>query len=243
MGPPVTELYMSAADFSAARSDPRLHRLLTLARIVNSIRFTEVAVVEHKASETAKATRQKMSAFLYLAALLYEGLNFAQRLGQHFRDSEAFRVGFADLFRDAVVVELRAGLLNRLRNQAVYHHDDVAIPTGLNLMSADEYNLRGRGRTATGDAWLAAIVPRLLASPAFEHDGAIFITFDEGNSNAGCCGTGGGGQVFMVAVGDAVRAGFRSAVPATHYSLLRTIEDGWGLQPLGEAASSLAIYR
>jgi len=94
---------------------------------------------------------------------------------------------------------------------------------------------------ATGDAWLGALVPRLLASPAFVRDGAIFIVFDEGNSDAGCCDAEGGGQVFMVVVGSAIRPRVVSTVPATHYTLLRTIEDGWGLAPLGEAVRAASF--
>ena len=33
-------------------------------------------------------------------------------------------------------------------------------------------------------------------------------------------------------IADQVRAGFRSAVAYNHHSLLRTIEDAWGLAPL-----------
>lgn len=150
---PRVEWYMSAEDFHRAQSDVRLHRLLSLSRIVNTIRFTEIAFLEAGQAATSKVTRQKVSAFLYLGALLYEGLTFAERLGEHFHESPAFREGFAKLFRDTSVKELRGGLLARLRNQAVYHHDDAAMVGGINLMSADEYTFADADGPSNADCY------------------------------------------------------------------------------------------
>ena len=82
---------------------------------------------------------------------------------------------------------------------------------------------------ATGDAYLAGIVPQLLGT--LGRDGALFLVWDEGTSN-----THGGGQVTMVAAGSGVKKGYRSSLPYDHYSLLRTIEDAWGLPQLGNSA-------
>ena len=38
-------------------------------------------------------------------------------------------------------------------------------------------------RRVQGDAWLAAEVPRILASAAFRDDGALFVTWDEGDNS------------------------------------------------------------
>lgn len=85
---------------------------------------------------------------------------------------------------------------------------------------------------ATGDAFLKAFVPRIVSSPAFAGS-VLFITTDEGSTN-----TGGGGQVATVVVSPLVKAGSTSAVRYDHYSLLRTIEDSWGLGCLGQACSA-----
>jgi hypothetical protein len=39
--------------------------------------------------------------------------------------------------------------------------------------------------------------------------------------------------VATIVAGPSVKSGKRSDVPFTHYSILRTIEHGWSLQPLG----------
>jgi acid phosphatase len=88
-----------------------------------------------------------------------------------------------------------------------------------------------------GDRWLTSVLPRVLASPAFQQDGLLLLTFDEGHTALGCCGQNvGGGRVMTVVASPLVRPGFRSSVPYNHYSLLRTIEDAWGLERLGHAA-------
>jgi hypothetical protein len=94
---------------------------------------------------------------------------------------------------------------------------------------------------ATGDAWLARVVPSILASSAFRNGGALFITWDEGSSSAGCCGDAAGGQVAALIVAPNDIAGLRSTINETHYSLLRTIEDSWGLSALGQATNASAM--
>ena len=94
---------------------------------------------------------------------------------------------------------------------------------------------------ATGDAWLAKVVPGILASSAYLNGGALFITWDEGESSAGCCGNATGGQVATLVIAPNGIAGLRSTIAETHYSLLRTVEDAWGLSPLGRAASAVAM--
>ena len=106
------------------------------------------------------------------------------------------------------------------------------------------------GGLVSADAWLRAWVPRILASPAFGKDGLLVVTFDEAESDtaAACCGEGatpntdqpgitgpGGGRVGAVVVSPFVRPGTRNATSYNHFSLLRTIEDAFGLPALGYA--------
>jgi phospholipase C len=86
-----------------------------------------------------------------------------------------------------------------------------------------------------GDTWLGSFLPRLLASPALE-GGVVFVVFDEGTTNLH-----GGGHIPAIALGPAVRPHSRYTPVMTHYSLLRTIEDAWGLELLGRSAQARAI--
>ncbi len=89
---------------------------------------------------------------------------------------------------------------------------------------------------ATGDAWLARFTASLFASPQLR-GGVVFVVFDESDDS----NIGGGGIVPMIVAGPLVRVGARSAVVLDHYSLLRTIEDGWALPYLGRSERARPI--
>jgi phosphatidylinositol-3-phosphatase len=91
---------------------------------------------------------------------------------------------------------------------------------------------------ATGDAWLRSVVPAITGSAAFRNGGALFITFDEGSSNAGCCGDSWGGHVATIVVSSRSIPGFRSGAAENHYGLLRTVEDAFRLGHLNAAGWS-----
>jgi hypothetical protein len=88
-----------------------------------------------------------------------------------------------------------------------------------------------------GDAWLQAWVPQIIASPAWHDQGVLFITFDEGDlsDDSGCCQYGQGGHLATLVISPLGKPAYRSQELYSHYSLLRTIEDSWGLPPLGKA--------
>jgi hypothetical protein len=88
--------------------------------------------------------------------------------------------------------------------------------------------------TATGDRFLARTVPALLS--ALGPRGLLFLTFDEGSSDDGCCRLAAGGHVATIVAGAGARPHSRLATPVDHYSILRTIEDLLGLPRLGGAA-------
>jgi phosphatidylinositol-3-phosphatase len=66
----------------------------------------------------------------------------------------------------------------------------------------------------------------------------MLITFEEGQGNSSCCGlpAKAGGRVPTVLVSPQVKAGFQDDTQYTHYSVLKTISEAWGLPYLGKAA-------
>jgi hypothetical protein len=93
---------------------------------------------------------------------------------------------------------------------------------------------------AFADRWLAQTFGPWLEDPRFM-DGMLFVvTFDEG-SHAGP------NHIYSVLYGRAVVPGSVSASRYDHYSLLRTIEDAWGLGTLGqhdtEASAITEVWR
>jgi hypothetical protein len=94
---------------------------------------------------------------------------------------------------------------------------------------------------STGDAWLRGVVPTITASSAFRNGGVLFITWDEGSSQAGCCGDTWGGHIATLVISPRAIPGFRSAIAENHYGLLRTIEDAFRLAHLGAAGWSSSV--
>jgi phosphatidylinositol-3-phosphatase len=86
---------------------------------------------------------------------------------------------------------------------------------------------------SAGDRFLAGIIPNLLR--ALGPSGLLFLTWDEGTSDEGCCVFAHGGHIATVLAGRRVRRGSRFSRPADHYSILRTIEDVWRLPHLRNA--------
>jgi hypothetical protein len=115
-------------------------------------------------------------------------------------------------------------------------HDDVC--TGKNIRGTNV-----GGLTAV-DYWLQTYVPMITNSPAFKKDGVLIVVADESESgdSAACCNeptgpntpmpgqTGpGGGRIGAVVLGRCVQPGSTTAVPYNHYSLLRSLEDAFGI--------------
>lgn len=86
------------------------------------------------------------------------------------------------------------------------------------------------------DSWLATFVPMIQASAWYEGDAHVIITWDEGVSDAGCCKDAKGGHIVTLVLGPKVAPGSRLATPVDHAGVLRTIEDYYGLDYLGDAS-------
>jgi phosphatidylinositol-3-phosphatase len=126
---------------------------------------------------------------------------------------------------------------------------------------------------AGAEGFLRTVVPEIIASPAFEEGGLVAITFDQapqtgpGADTSSCCATpeypnlpppsppappasgpieetGGGGRVGLLLISPYVKAGsVDQSGYFNHFSLLRSIEELFGQQPLGYAANpALAAF-
>ena len=100
------------------------------------------------------------------------------------------------------------------------------------------------------DRFLSTWAPRIMRSPAFRDGGLLIVTFDEADSRfkEACCneqsgpntpsagmGGPGGGRIGAVLVSPFIKPGTISDVPYNHYSMLRSVEDLFGLPHLGYA--------
>ncbi len=91
------------------------------------------------------------------------------------------------------------------------------------------------------DGWLKELINKLY--PALEASGEpflIILTWDEGQENHSCCGLpeSAGGRVATALISPQVKSNFKDDTPYSHYSILKTISEVWGLPQLGRAADA-----
>ena len=90
------------------------------------------------------------------------------------------------------------------------------------------------GTTAQGDAFLQAFVPLVTSSSDLAHT-LLIVSFDEGTTSIN-----GGGHIYTAA--SAPWLAHINATPTyNHYSVLRTIEDAYGLPFIGNAATATTM--
>lgn len=97
---------------------------------------------------------------------------------------------------------------------------------------------------SSADAWLKDFLPPLEETLQAQSDNyLIVITWDEGETNASCCGlpAEAGGHIATILISPRAKEGFKDATPYTIYSLLRTISEAWGLPLLGHAADATNV--
>lgn len=82
------------------------------------------------------------------------------------------------------------------------------------------------------DNWLAANIPTILNSQAYQNGGVIIITWDEGE--------GGDGPIGLIVLSPSARgANYSNSIHYTHSSTLRTIQEIYNVRPfLGDAANA-----
>ena len=107
---------------------------------------------------------------------------------------------------------------------------------------------------AAASSMLEEVVGEILTSPAYHDNGLLVITADEAPSSgpledsSSCCGQPkypnytqpgfgqGGGQVGALLLSPLIKGGTSSSEQYDHYSLLRTIEEIFGVRHLGYSA-------
>jgi len=156
-------------------------------------------------------------------------------------------VGFDQLDRD-IAADALPNFAHIVPNQCEDMHGiDRGEGVDEECEHGNQPGLIGRADRAVGK-----IIDKIMATPMWKGAGnaAIVITFDEGghtnrtNHAEGCCGASpdnpsnfGGGWIPTVVITNHGPRGVKDATPYNHYSLLRTVEDAFGIaERAGHAA-------
>ncbi len=87
-----------------------------------------------------------------------------------------------------------------------------------------------------GDTWLQQNVPMILNSKAFTtQNSLLIITWDEGYATTN--------HVATLLIGSNVKQGLQLTGNYSHYSLLHTIENAWGLPPLTNSVTQSPVVK
>jgi acid phosphatase len=170
-------------------------------------------------SRTWHVYAQDLPARCSRASAAYGGIDLVGRPGWYVRKHEP-AISFVDIASTA-----RCARITRLSGFSPSAASfELIVPN----MTDDMHD----GSIAQGDAFLRAFVPRITSSAAFANS-LLVITWDEGSTSLG-----GGGHVATLVISPLVRAGRRSSISHTHYSLLRTVEDAWRLGCLAHTCTA-----
>ncbi|TLY18843.1 MAG: hypothetical protein E6K68_10725, partial [Nitrospirae bacterium] len=86
---------------------------------------------------------------------------------------------------------------------------------------------------ATGDRWLKNNLPTILNSAAFKNNGAVFITWDEGEGGPVIDPnfSSGDGPIGMIVLSPLAKVNFTNTIHYDHSSLVRTLQTIFGVMP------------
>ena len=108
-----------------------------------------------------------------------------------------------------------------------FQSDFSQLPT-VSFVSPSDANNMHDGTIQTGDTWLSNNLGA-YATWAKTHNSLLIVTFDEDNNLEG-------NRVATIFSGANVKSNFQDNTLYNHHNLLRTIEDMYGVTPLGNSA-------
>jgi phospholipase C len=172
----------------------------------------------------------KHSAFMNFASVQH-----SPRITQHI-------VGFDQMNRDLASGNMPAFALIVPNQCNEMHGLDPSdyTPAVAKAIPADCNHDNVSGLIRRGDAYVGKLVGKIQSSRVWTstQNAAVVITFDEGagEKREGCCGIDpksaanfGGGHIPTIVITNHGPRGVADSTPYSHYSLLRTIEDAFGI--------------
>ncbi len=152
---------------------------------------------------------------------------FFQDVTDNNRSSSAYCIAHVRPFHE---------LANDLANNAVARYNFI-VP---NLCNDMHDTCSGKvSRQETADNWLKNIVPQILSSQAYKNGGVLFITWDEGEGTD-ASGKTIDGPIGLIVLSPLAKVNYSNSVHYSHSSLLRTLQEIFGVTPLLRHAASAA---
>ncbi len=170
----VYDITCSKDQFELLRTDEKFLELLSLARVLNALRFFHKTTVDSYALSGPVRARSIINSFLYLGSVLYEGFHTVEKLGKDLKNLDSFNSGFGVLLKDKTVRSFRKLVLHRMRNKFVFHFDVTVAKEALKEFQMSEYKFASGVGKAGGDMYFGladeAVINYLLEPVPNEPD-------------------------------------------------------------------------
>ena len=177
------DITCSQETFDRLKTDERFLALLTLARVINALRFCQKAAIDAKAVAGAAGDRTRINSFLFEASVLYEGFLAVERLAMHFKDFDSYRNGFAVLLKDSATQSLRQSVLHRMRNKFVFHFDRDVAKESFDHFELPVYKFASGTGEASGEMYFGladeAVMNYLLQPADKEPDESVKTRYEK----------------------------------------------------------------
>lgn len=122
-------LECSSAVFASLRKDPEFAFLVTLARVINALKFGAEVHPTADHARTPVVERRQVGALLYLGGIVHEVLELRKASVKNWGHLPAYQAVFS-ILDDAMVDKEMAKWLHAMRNRAAFHFDmDIARRT------------------------------------------------------------------------------------------------------------------
>ncbi len=137
----------SEENFNSIRNDASFLEVVRFARILNTIRFLQVAFAESEDDGTPSYKRFRTNTFLFTGAALYEAKKSVRRTDSPLNEYETHEKLESFLNSDEMA-EINP-YIDKIRNRIVFHHDPTIASRALNSFIPPEYSFsEGYGKSS-----------------------------------------------------------------------------------------------
>jgi len=122
-----------------------------------------------------------------------------------------------------------------LRSNTVARYNFITPNLCNDMHNANDSRCASSNRITTGDLWLSTEIPRIMNSPAYSNNGAIFITWDESELPPTQTPIG------MIVLSPLAKGGgYFNTNYYNHASTLRTMQETFGVRPFLFGANTVS---
>jgi len=131
------KIELSKEKFEKLKHEESFLALLTLARVVNSLRFCQLSLIDASNDNTPSGLLKRISSFLFSGSILFEGFKIAETLGKYYKSFDTYTEGIAQIIKDKNKNRRFNEFLGKIRNFVTYHYDYKVIEGKLSDVGLD----------------------------------------------------------------------------------------------------------